>query len=112
MTVLVVNDHEMQLNLMKKQLSHAGHTVILCFSGKEAIEKLKLNKIDVVITDMEMSGMTGEELLAHIRQTYGSLPVILMSGNHGNLRKKGFDGYLAKPFSMQDLLTVVDNALK
>jgi FixJ family two-component response regulator len=61
---------------------------------------------------MDMKSMSGEDVLKFVRQEFGSLPVILMSGNPDNLKKKGFNGYLEKPFPMQELLDTVENTLK
>ncbi len=112
MIILVVDDQQIQIDLMSRQLSSPRFKVISCRSGKEAVERLNSQTVDIVITDMEMHVMTGEHVLEYVRQEFGSLPVILMSGNPDNLKKKGFDGYLEKPFSMRELLTVVENALK
>ncbi|MEN6489535.1 MAG: response regulator [Smithella sp.] len=112
MIILVVDDQQVQIDLIGCQLSRVGHTVIGCRSVEEAVDKLKAQIVDMVITDMEMGEMTGEHVLQYVRKQFGSLPVILMSGNPGNLKEKGFDGYLEKPFSMRELLKVVENALK
>ncbi len=66
----------------------------------------------MVITDMEMGVMSGKHVLKYVRKQFGSLPVVLMSGNPDNLRMEGFDGYLEKPFSMRALLAAVENARK
>ena len=108
MRVLVVDDQQFQVDLLGSQLSHAGYEVTGCYCGEEAVTMLKTLPVDMVITDMEMGVMSGEDVLEFVRKEIGSLPVILMSGNPDNLEKNGFDGYLAKPFSMQELLTVVE----
>lgn len=110
MVVMVVDDQEMQLYLVGCQLSSAGHRIIGCHSGEEAVAKLNLQAVDMVITDMEMGVMSGEHALKYVREQFGSLPVILMSGNPDNLMQDGFDGYLAKLFSMRALLAAVENA--
>ncbi|MGA3116950.1 MAG: response regulator [Syntrophobacteraceae bacterium] len=112
MKILVVDDQEMQLYLVGCQLSSAGHSIIGCRSGEEAVGKLNSQIVDMVITDMEMGAMSGEHVRQHVREHFGQLPVILMSGNPDNLRGEGFDGYLEKPFSMRELLVAVENALK
>ncbi len=112
MKILVVDDQPSQINLMERQLSQAGYRTIGCCSGEEAIDKLVSHKVDMIITDMDMGGITGEHVLTHVRKRFGLLPVILMSGDPDNLRRKGFDGYLTKPFSAQQLLTAVKNARK
>lgn len=112
MIILVADDQRSQIELMARQLSSAGYEVVACRSGEEAIDRLKSQMVDLVITDMEMEGMTGAHLLESIRRDFGAVPVVLMSGNPRNLEVRGFVGYLEKPFSMRDLLTVVENALK
>jgi two-component system NtrC family response regulator len=110
MIILVADDQQFQVELISCQLSSAGHSVIGCGSGEEALDRLNSQDVDMVITDMEMGVMSGEHVRQHVRKQFGSLPVILMSGNPDNLKQDGFDGYLEKPFSMRELLTVVENA--
>lgn len=110
--ILVADDQQSQINLMDRQLSRVGYKTIRCSSGEEAIDRLGSQKVDMIITDMEMGGITGEHVLTYVRKRFGLLPVILMSGDPDNLRRKGFDGYLTKPFSIQQLLTAVENARK
>ena len=112
MKILVVDDQQFQIDLMDRRLSQVGYKVIGCRSGEEAIDKLGSQKVDVVITDMEMDGMTGEHILTYVRSQFGPLPVILMSGDPDSLERNGFDGYLAKPFSMRQLLIAIENARK
>ena len=112
MTILVVDDQLPVLCLLQCQLSRAGYCVVACRSGEEAVEQLQSQAVDMIITDMEMGAMTGEDVLRHVRKEFGSLPVVLMSGNPGNLRADGFDGYLEKPFSMPELLAVVERLTK
>jgi DNA-binding response OmpR family regulator len=111
MIVLVVDDLRMQLDMVGSRLSRAGYKVLLCHSGEEAIETLNSQMVDLVITDMDMKSISGEDILNFVRQEFGAMPVILMTGNPDNLKKRGFDGYLEKPFSMQNLLDTVENTL-
>lgn len=108
MRVLIVDDQQMQVDLVGCQLSHAGYEVTGCHCGEEAVNTLKAQAVDLIITDMELGAMSGQDVLEHVRKEFGSLPVILMSGNPMNLEKNGFDAYLGKPFSMQQLLHVVE----
>jgi len=62
-------------------LEDLGHTVIEALSGTRALDVLRLGaKVDVVVTDHAMPGMTGTELSQHIRQIWPNLPVILATG--------------------------------
>lgn len=111
MIVLVVDDLRMQLDMVGFRLLRAGYKVLLCHSGEEAIETLNSQMVDLVITDMDMKSISGEDILNFVRKEFGAMPVILMTGNPDNLKKRGFDGYLEKPFSMQNLLDTVENTL-
>ena len=112
MRIMVVDDQDMQLDLVGCQLEFAGYGVIGCRSGEEAVDKLNSQAVDMVITDMEMGAISGEHVRRYVREHFNSVPIILMSGNPENLRQEGFDGYLAKPFSMRELLLAVENARK
>ena len=112
MIILVADDQQFQIDLISCQLSRVGYEVIGCHSGEEAVDKLTSQIADIVITDMEMGMMTGEHVLKYVRKQFGQLPVILMSGNPDNLRKEGFNGYLEKPFSMRELLTMVEKGTR
>ena len=110
MTILVVDDQQVQVELVGCQLSNAGYSVIRCHSGEEAIDKLNSQTVDMIITDMEMGVMNGEDVRQHVRKHFSEMPVVLMSGNPENLKRRGFDGYLPKPFSMRELLAEVEKA--
>ena len=112
MIIFVADDRQFQIDLIGCQLSSAGYRVIGCRSGEETVDKMNSQIVDMLITDMEMGVMTGEHVLEYVREEFGSLPVVLTSGNPNNLKREGFDGYLEKPFSMEELLTVVENARK
>ncbi len=104
---LIVDDDEVNLNMIEKRLSRAGYKVVQCATGGEAYTHLASFIIDLVITDMDLNHISGVDVLMYVREKFGSLPVILMSGNPDNLKIDGFDGYLEKPFSMQELLNIV-----
>ena len=106
--VLMVDDEERFRITTAKILERKGFQTILAASGEEALEKMK-EKPDVVVLDIRMPGMDGEETLAKIKQTNPEIPVIMLTG-HGErpsaeraLQHGAFD-YLAKPADI-DLLT-------
>ncbi len=107
-TVLMVDDEERFRVTTAKILERKGFQVLLAESGEEALEKIK-EKPDVVILDIRMAGMDGEEALAHIKKRNPNIPVIMLTG-HGELPsaertlEHGAFDYLSKPADI-DLLT-------
>ena len=61
-------------------LETRGYRVIVCTTGEEACEVFRRGGIDLVLTDLMMSGMNGEELAKHVKQVAPETPVILFSG--------------------------------
>jgi two-component system response regulator CpxR len=79
-TILCVDDHEQSLSIRKLMLETRGYRVIVCTTGAEAIEIFRRGGIDLVLTDLIMPGMDGNELVARIKQVSPKTPVILFSG--------------------------------
>jgi CheY-like chemotaxis protein len=79
-TILCVDDHEQSLSIRKLMLETRGYRVIVCTTGEEACEVFRRGGIDLVLTDLMMSGMNGEELAKHVKQVAPETPVILFSG--------------------------------
>jgi CheY-like chemotaxis protein len=106
--VLMVDDEERFRITTAKILERKGFQTILAASGEEALEKIR-EKPDVVVLDIRMTGMDGEETLVKIKESNPEIPVIMLTG-HGErpsaeraLEYGAFD-YLAKPADI-DLLT-------
>lgn len=78
--VLVVDDHEVNRNILIKQVEVLGMTPISCISGIDALEKLD-HSIDLILTDHNMPGMDGLELTAAVRDAKFDVPIILFSSN-------------------------------
>jgi CheY-like chemotaxis protein len=91
-------------------LEDLGHTVIQASSGISALTLLRSElKVDLVITDHAMPGLTGTELARLIRQTWPSLPIILITG-YPELPKGEDQGlpWLTKPFAREELSARID----
>ncbi len=112
-TILVVDDDAAVLFTLEEVLGEHGFEVISARSAEEA--RAKLGAADVVVTDLSMPGEDGLSLLAHVRATDASLPVILVTA-HGSERvaaqsiKRGAYDYLAKPFDVDELVATVSRA--
>lgn len=78
--ILCVDDEENPLILRKMVLEKAGYNVVTANSGKNALEILQSQSVDLVLSDLLMPGMTGTELARQVKERYPRIPVILVSG--------------------------------
>ncbi len=116
MKVLVVEDDEMILRTLEFRLKKDGYTISVARNGKEALEKLKHDSFNLVLTDLMLPFVTGMEVLSHIKSNYPNLPVIVLSGadEEGTIMdafKLGADDFIAKPFSPGELTLRVKRLL-
>lgn len=102
-SVLVVDDDRLVLDCVTEQLVHLGYLVHRAQSGEEAIARVRSHHIDVVITDYQMPNMNGVQLRDRISNGNGEIPIILMTGERDPDLRKGFDGFLQKPFTLNEL---------
>ena len=112
--VLVVDDDPLISASTAAMLEDSGHMVVEASSGQRALDLLRLGaRVDLVITDQAMPGMTGLELARLLRQSWPSLPIILATGYadippSGDLQLPR----LAKPYQQQELLDLIGRVLE
>ncbi|WP_274427187.1 hybrid sensor histidine kinase/response regulator [Chelativorans sp. YIM 93263] len=112
LVVLAVDDDALVLTNTAAILEDLGHVVFEATSGQEALEVLKKEQVDVVVTDQAMPRMTGAQLAKRIEAERTDLPIVLATGyaelsdgvGHGLPR-------LAKPFTQKELAQAIDEAL-
>jgi DNA-binding NtrC family response regulator len=114
-SVLVVDDEEMMRSLLTKILSREGYNILTAEDGLQALEMLREDKIDIVISDMKMPRMNGFELLKHIKDEYPATGVIIMTAYGDTYTVKdalllGADEYITKPFKSFEISLVVERA--
>jgi len=115
--ILVVDDDIQGLSSTKKILEHAGFAVETAGDGQAAIERVRREDFDLVITDIRMPRMTGLEFLSALRHSGKTLPVVLMTA-YGRVEeavfamKLGAVDFLTKPFKRAALLEAVESATK
>jgi DNA-binding NtrC family response regulator len=108
-SILVVDDDELLLGFIEEILKKEGFDVAAFESPVTATQHLEKNKVDLVITDVKMNEMTGDEVLAHVKEKYPSTGVIMITGfgniNHAvrALHKGAFD-YITKPFKAKEII--------
>ena len=115
-TVLFVDDEEMLLEVGSLMLQRLGYNVLSTSRGQEAIEIFKKNEIDVVILDMRMPGMNGDEVCQQLKNIKPKIKIILASGyvkfySEDYLVDCGFDDIIDKPFTIEHLSEKIENIL-
>lgn len=109
--ILVVDDESVVRDVTKVFVELYGGTAILAKDGNEAVDLFKKNfdKIDIVLLDLTMPGLSGDETFRELKRIKEDVYVILMSGyNEQEISQKlvgrGFAGFLQKPFTLESLL--------
>jgi DNA-binding NtrC family response regulator len=106
-TILVVDDEELLRNLIVTFLSTLGHSCVTAIDGVDALDKMKGNKIDAVVTDIKMPNMDGITLTSEISIQYPGLPVMIMTAfeqgdTAGLAMTVGARDFIKKPFSLNE----------
>ena len=107
--LLVVDDDAAQRSLLKSFLVQQGFMVTTAASGEEALDQVTRNRPQLVISDVRMPGLSGLELLGHIRASIPDLPMLLVTA-YADVRdavgamRDGAVNYLEKPIDFDELL--------
>ncbi|MCQ2467094.1 MAG: response regulator transcription factor [Clostridia bacterium] len=114
--ILIVEDDANINNLVCETLTKQGLTCTQAFSGTEGLLNFKTSEFDLVILDLMMPGMSGEDLIKKIRET-SKIPVIITSAKSDldsriDLLSSGADDYLVKPFDVKELIARVSVQLR
>jgi len=112
--ILVVDDSHELAHVIAEFLGMYGYHVYTADDGYDALEFIKKQDMDIVVSDIHMPRMDGFRLLAEIKNRYPTLPTILITGfSVSEARKmafeKGADAFVAKPFRLNDLKNVIDS---
>src|SRR3990167_499785 len=113
MNILIVDDEKIKRMTLKEDLEDAGYDASTVSSGQEALELLKKEFFDVVVTDLRMQQMDGIELLKKVKADYPDSYVIMMTAyatveTAVEAMKLGAYDYITKPFSSDELLLILD----
>jgi two-component system, OmpR family, response regulator CpxR len=79
-TILCVDDNEQALSIRKVMLETRGYRVLACTNGHHALEVFKQGGVDLVLSDLQMPGLDGAELVEKIKEISAATPAILFSG--------------------------------
>ncbi len=114
--LLIVDDDSSLREFLEIFLAKEGYKVDSADCGGKAIEKVRNGSYDLVITDVRMPGMDGVELLRRLKALDAGLPVVLITAFASldaavDAMKEGAWDYLTKPFKIEELRKVIENAL-
>ena len=116
-TVVVADDEESARISLGQILREDGYQVSLAADGEEALRLVAAEQPDVLLTDLKMPGMDGQELLSRVRQGYPEVAVVIMTA-HGTIRsavealRQGAEDYLTKPVDVEEVEYLLDQVLK
>lgn len=116
-SILIVDDELLIRDLLYDFFQGQGWDISVAENGEKALEILRSQKIDLVLTDIRMPQMDGLELTSEMRESYPDIPVVLMTGYPSvesavtALRYKAAD-YITKPFNINQLFKVVTSKVR
>lgn len=115
-TVLIVDDNDLNRFIAAQVLEHRGFTVLQASGGAEALATVAAHAPDVMVLDIQMPGMSGLEVIAHIRASaddvVSRIPILAatalaMAEDRDRCLRTGANRFLSRPFSMKDLVEQV-----
>jgi DNA-binding NtrC family response regulator len=115
--ILLVEDDDVFLRPLHRTLELAGYDVVPALSAEEALDALKVEDVDVVLTDKRLPGMDGVELVRRLHADHADLAVVVMTA-YGTIEsaveamRLGAEDYLVKPFEPAELLLVIRRAIE
>jgi len=116
-SILIVDDDKDLRSILGDILTDEGYHIVLADSGEQALERLERQHVNLVLTDLKMPGMSGQQLFEACSRRFPSLPVVILTA-HGTvdealemIRQGAYD-YIAKPYNTQDLLMRISRALE
>ncbi len=115
--ILIIEDDAAFCQMLQRFLGRHGHEVEISFNAPEAKEALKKQQFDLVVTDLRLPDYDGIRMLSHIKDTAPATQVIIMTGyaevgTAVSAMKKGAYDYISKPFTPEEMLMVISNALQ
>ncbi len=115
--ILIIEDDADINNLLTRIIGRQGHEAVQAFSGTEGKLRLELGRYDLLLLDLMLPGMRGEELIREIRRTDPDVPILVLSAKSAledrvSVLEMGADDYLVKPFAVEEVAARVAGALR
>jgi len=116
-TILIADDERGIRDSLQRLLEFESYKVLLANDGPSALEKVRAERVDLVLLDIKMPGMDGMEVLSHVHEEQPALPVVIISG-HGTIQtaveatRLGAYDFIEKPIDADRILLVIRNGLE
>ncbi|KGX89089.1 response regulator transcription factor [Pontibacillus litoralis] len=115
--ILIVDDEESIVTLLKYNIEQAGFTTDVAYSGKEALDKASVQPFDLIILDVMLPEMDGMEVCKQMRQKQMQTPILMLTAKDDEFDKVlglelGADDYLTKPFSPREVVARIKAILR
>jgi len=116
-TILVVDDDKIIADVFRDLISSEDKTVNVCYNGEKAIEDIKTNAYDLIITDLSMPKVGGMDVLRYAKKINPDVMVIIVTG-YASLEsaimavREGAYDYIRKPCKLEEIKIVIDNAVE
>lgn len=113
---MVVDDDALTLRAMEEILTDEGYEVIVARDGRDAVEQLGVRPPQLLLTDLEMPELCGEQLVVRVQQSYPQLPILVLTSRlvidaRREAQRLGVHGYLNKPIEIDHLLSAIETSL-
>ena len=116
--ILVVDDEVLMRSLLYELLLKAGYNVAMASSGQDAIRECEGRVFDLILMDYRLGDMDGVQALRRIREFQTQCQVVFLTGDpsieevRSVVLKEGADGFITKPFDIQEIIDVVEHVLQ
>lgn len=115
-TVLIIDDNVVILDLVGKVVMREGFQVKLCTNAEDGLAYFEERRVDAVISDVKLPGMNGLEFLVIIKEKKPNIPVLLITGAVGQFTREdaiaaGADGYISKPFKNTEIASKLNSLI-
>ena len=114
--ILIVDDEEKMRRILEIMLQRMGHVVTASEDGADALQRLREDTFDLVISDLRMPGLDGDQLLAQLRKIGNKTPFIIVTA-HGSVQsavstmRQGAHDYILRPFDIDTIKLSIDRVL-
>jgi DNA-binding response OmpR family regulator len=110
--ILIIEDNEEINDILKEAVNGAGYEAVQSFSGSEGLLRFSTEDFDMVLLDLMLPGIKGEEVLQKIKEK-SDIPVLVLSAKTDiegkvNLLRQGASDYITKPFDVREVLARID----